>query len=97
MTPFLQFVLVSAIILFAAKAAGYLSTRLGQPSVLGELLVGLLLGPSLIDLIHLHIFTDTHLGEFVYEIGELGVLILMFLAGMELHIRDFVRNTVYRC
>lgn len=93
MTPFLQFVLVSAIILFAAKAAGYLSTRLGQPSVLGELLVGLLLGPSLIDLIHLHIFTDTHLGEFVYEIGELGVLILMFLAGMELHIRDFVRNT----
>ncbi|WP_299024933.1 cation:proton antiporter [uncultured Thermanaerothrix sp.] len=93
MTPFLQFVLVAAIILFAAKVAGYVSTRLGQPSVLGELLIGLLLGPSLLDLIHLHIFTDVHLGEFVYEIGELGVLILMFLAGLELHIRDFVRNT----
>ncbi len=93
MTPFLQFILVAAIILFAAKVAGYLSTRLGQPSVLGELLVGLLLGPSLIDLIHLRIFTDVHLGEFIYEIGELGVLILMFLAGLELHIRDFVRNT----
>jgi len=93
MSPFLQFALVIAVILLAAKAAGYLSTRLGQPSVLGELLVGLLLGPSLLDIMHWFFITDKHLSEFVYEIGEFGVLLLMFLAGLELHIRDFVRNT----
>ncbi len=92
MTPFLQLVLVLAVILLTAKAGGYLSNRLGQPSVLGELLVGLLLGPSLLDLTHLPIITDTHLGEVISEIGELGVLILMFLAGLELHFSDLMRN-----
>lgn len=92
MSPFLQLVFVLSIILLTAKTAGYLSTRLGQPSVLGELLVGLLLGPSLLDLTHLHIVTDTHLNEVIIEIGELGVLILMFLAGLELHFSDLVRN-----
>ncbi|NTW37925.1 MAG: cation:proton antiporter, partial [Syntrophobacteraceae bacterium] len=53
MSPFLQLAVELSIILLAAKAAGYLSTRLGQPSVLGEILVGLLLGPSLLDIAHL--------------------------------------------
>jgi Kef-type K+ transport system membrane component KefB len=92
MSPFLQLAFVLSIILLAAKAAGYLSTRLGQPSVLGELLVGLLLGPSLLDLTHLYIITDTHLTEIVIELGELGVLILMFLAGLELHFSELIRN-----
>lgn len=93
MSPFLQLAFVLAIILFTAKVAGYLSTRLGQPSVLGELLVGLILGPSLIDLTHLAFITDIHLDEFVIELGELGVLILIFLAGLELHLSDLARNT----
>lgn len=93
MSSFLQLALVIAVILFAAKTAGYLSTLLGQPSVLGELLVGLILGPSLIDLPHLSFVTNAHLGEFIIELGELGVLILMFLAGLELHLSDLLRNT----
>ena len=44
MNPFLQLATELAIILLTAKTAGYLSTRLNQPSVLGELLAGLLLG-----------------------------------------------------
>ena len=93
MTPFLQLTFVLAIILFAAKLAGYLSTRLGQPAVLGELLVGLLLGPSLIDLTHMAFITDRHLGEIVIELGEIGVLVLMFMAGLELHLSELTRNT----
>lgn len=93
MTPFLQLAFVLSIILLAAKSAGYLSTRLGQPSVLGELLVGLMLGPSLFDLVHLSIITDVHLGEIIAEIGELGVMLLMFLAGLELHLSDLAKNT----
>ena len=93
LTPFLQLALVIAIILVAAKAAGYLSTLAGQPSVLGELIVGILLGPTLLDLTHLNFISDIHLPEIIAEIGELGVLLLMFLAGLELHISDLRQNT----
>jgi Kef-type K+ transport system membrane component KefB len=93
MTPILQLAFILAVILLTAKLGGYLSTRLGQPSVLGELLVGLILGPSLIDIIHLTIITDVHLGEIVAEIGELGVLILMFLAGLELNLREMLKSS----
>ena len=93
MSAFLQLALTLSVILLAAKAAGYLSTRLGQPSVFGELLVGLLLGPSLIDLTHLAFVTDSHLGEIVAELGELGVLLLMFLAGLELNLGDLAKNS----
>ncbi len=93
MSPFLQLAFVLAVILFCAKLASYISGRLGQPSVLGELLVGILLGPSLIDITHLNFITYVHLTEIVNEIGELGVLILMFMAGLELHMSELVRNT----
>lgn len=92
MTPFLQLAFLIALFLLAAKLGGYLSTRLGQPSVLGELIVGLLLGPSLFDLIHLP-FIDAHLmEEVIHEFAELGVLVLMFLAGLELHFSDLAKN-----
>ncbi|MHC1782518.1 MAG: cation:proton antiporter [Anaerolineaceae bacterium] len=93
MTDFVQIIFTLAIILAAAKAGGYLSTRIGQPSVFGELLVGVILGPSLIDITHLSFMTYSHLGSFINELGEIGVLLLMFLAGLELHIKDLARNT----
>ncbi|HSL31588.1 MAG TPA: cation:proton antiporter [Anaerolineales bacterium] len=92
MTTFLQLALLLSIILLSAKLAGYLSVRLGQPSVLGELLVGILLGPSVIDLLHLP-FIDEALAETIAELGELGVLLLMFIAGLELHLNELTRNT----
>jgi hypothetical protein len=45
-SPFLQLVIELVIILLAAKVADYIAMRLGQPSVLGELTAGVLLGPS---------------------------------------------------
>jgi Kef-type K+ transport system membrane component KefB len=93
MSAFLQLVFVLLIIILFAKIASYLSIKLGQPSVLGELLVGILLGPTLLDLTHLSFLPDTHLTEVVIEIGELGVLLLMFIAGLELHLSDLAKNT----
>ena len=55
MTPFLQFILFLSLLLTLAKMGGYVSSRIGQPVVLGELLVGLALGPSLINIFHLPI------------------------------------------
>ncbi|MCE1253139.1 MAG: cation:proton antiporter [Anaerolineae bacterium] len=93
MSEFLQFVLTLLIILLAAKVAGYLATRVGQPSVLGELLVGVALGPSLFNIIHLPYISDAHLLEnTVAVMGEMGVLLLMFLAGLELHLSELKRN-----
>jgi Kef-type K+ transport system membrane component KefB len=92
MTTFLQLAFLLSVILLSAKLAGYLSVRLGQPSVLGELLVGILLGPSVIDVLHLP-FIDPALAHTITEFGELGVLLLMFLAGLELHLDELTRNT----
>jgi Kef-type K+ transport system membrane component KefB len=90
---FLQLILLLLIILPASKLAGYASIRLGQPSVLGELLVGVLLGPSVLDLLHAPVFGgNSALPEFIKELGEIGVLLLMFVAGIELHL-DELRRT----
>ena len=91
MLPFLQLILAIAIIIFAAKLGGYLSYKAGQPAVIGEVLAGLILGPSVIDFFHLGIFTDPHLEESIVHMAELGVLLLMFLAGLELHLDELVK------
>ena len=77
-------VLQLAIILIASKIAGSLSVRLGQPSVLGKLLVGILLGPSVLGLI-----TET---QTLAEISQIGVILLMFIAGLETDIQEFKRT-----
>ncbi len=92
MTPFLQFALAVVIIITAAKAGGYLFLKIGLPSVLGELLVGILIGPSVLNLFHWAPFTDEHISETIEVIAELGVLFLMFIAGLELHLSDLAKT-----
>ncbi len=92
MSPFLQFILVLVIIIPAAKLGGYLSNRLGQPAVLGELLAGILLGPSVINFLDWPFFTDSHLSDSVEHLAEIGVLMLMFIAGLDLHLTDLLRS-----
>ncbi len=96
MTPFLQLVFSLMVIITAAKAGGWLAVRLRQPAVLGELLVGVLLGPSLLDLLHWPLLANAAephlLTEAVYELAELGVICLMFLAGLEVDVREMRRT-----
>lgn len=91
MSTFLQLAFLIAIILLASKLAGYLSVRIGQPAVLGELLAGILLGPSVLNLVGQPFFTH-EVGTTIAEFGELGVLILMFIAGLELHFSELRQN-----
>lgn len=93
MTSFIQLVFLLLLILTAAKLAGYAANLLRQPSVLGELLMGLILGPSLIDALHLPFISDHALSETIHHLAELGVLLLMFVAGLELHLTELLRNT----
>lgn len=93
MSPFLQLALALIIIITAAKIGGYVSYRLGQPSVLGELLIGVLLGPSLLDFLHWPFFDPAaHTGDTIHELAEFGVLLLMFIAGLELHLSDLAKS-----
>lgn len=89
---FLNFMLALVIIIAAAKAGGYLSTRIKQPAVLGELLIGILLGPTLLDLFHLGPFAgDELLHEAIQYLAELGVILLMMLAGLELNLSELLK------
>src|SRR5512133_2350500 len=63
------------LILVVARLAGMLSRHLGLPAVLGELLAGLALGPTVLNLVQLSPTLDT--------VADLGVLLLMFIAGLE--------------
>jgi len=93
MSDFLQLAVLLIIILAVAKLSGYLSTLIHQPAVFGELLVGVLLGPTLLNITGLPFITNTHIFEFISELGEIGVLLLMFMAGLELHLKDLAKNT----
>ena len=93
MLPFVQLMLAVIIIIVVAKAGGYLSYRLGQPTVSGEVLAGLILGPSLLNMLNWPFFTDAHLADSISHLAEFGVLILMFLAGLELHLQDLVKSS----
>ena len=92
MTATLQFILAISTLIAGARLGGALSKRLGQPAVLGELLAGVLLGPSLLNFFHLPWFTDGHLGESVKQLAELGVIFLMFLAGLEIDLREMAKT-----
>jgi len=92
MSTSLQILLFVALLIAAAKTAGSLATRLGLPAVLGELLAGVIMGPSAINIWHLHWFTGTSAGtasvEGVFKVlASMGVVVLMFVAGLETDIQ----------
>ncbi|MFH1450772.1 MAG: cation:proton antiporter, partial [archaeon] len=70
-----------AIVLFFAKIGGYISKRLGQVSDVGEIIVGMILGPGV-----LAIFAPT---EFFQHFADIGIILLMFLIGLEFDITAF--------
>jgi Kef-type K+ transport system membrane component KefB len=84
--------LALALVIAAAKLGGWLSNRMGQPAVLGELAVGLLLGPSVLNVFGQPYFEAAHTVDTLHELGELGVILLMFAAGLEIHLSDFVKT-----
>jgi len=90
-TETIQFVFALGLMIGFAKLVGYAAHRLNQPSVLGELLAGLIVGPTVLNLLGSpSIFPDGHGVEHtLIELAELGVLLLMFMAGMEVDPQSF--------
>src|SRR3990167_9958544 len=72
-----------AIVVTAALACGILLEKIKQPAILGYIFAGVILGPSLFGFIENR--------EVVTMLAELGVLMLLFVVGMELSLRPFVK------
>src|SRR5439155_2217300 len=70
------------VIFAAAKAAGELCVRLGVPAIVGELLVGVGLGPHALDWVHVNQATTV--------VSDLGIVILLFVAGLETRLSDLL-------
>jgi Kef-type K+ transport system membrane component KefB len=85
--------LALGIIIGAARIAGGIARRFDQPRVLGELVIGVILGPTLLNLLHSSALglDEAHLDEIIHLLAELGVLLLMFKIGLEVHLRELVK------
>ena len=83
MQPALQLALLLAIVLPAVKIAASLCARLAIPPILGELLVGVVLGPGVMNLLHLRIFEGGQATSALMLLAQLGAFLLMFIAGVE--------------
>ncbi|MCU6748249.1 MULTISPECIES: cation:proton antiporter [Lachnospiraceae] len=75
-----SYLLDLAIILLCTKFLGILTRRVQMPQVVGALLAGLVLGPA-----GFGVLTET---SFIKSVAEIGVIILMFSAGMETDIKE---------
>ncbi len=78
------------IIVVAARALGALFRKFGQPSVIGEMVAGILLGPSLLGLlapgVQGFIFPASSMGG-LRLLSQLGVILFMFVVGIELDVQ----------
>ncbi|MBI4419333.1 MAG: cation:proton antiporter [Gemmatimonadetes bacterium] len=81
-------VLALAIMLAAAKVGGHLAVRIGQPAVLGELVVGVLLGN--LGLLGVSGFDWVKTDEALEILAQLGVLLLLFQVGLESTVREMM-------
>lgn len=93
-TPFARLLLQIVVVLIAARGLGMLVRRFGQPAVIGEIVAGLLLGPSLLGALwpsaSALLFPADSLGA-LSLLSELGVLVFMFLIGLDLDL-DAIRH-----
>ena len=74
------FLLDLALILLSTKLLGLLTQRFQLPQVVGALLAGLILGPAVLNVIQ-----ET---EFIKDTAEIGVIVMMFCAGMETDVNE---------
>ena len=78
-----------AIIITSAKLMGLLARKCKVPQVVGEILAGLLIGPSILGFVA---HTD-----YLSYFAEIGVILIMFSAGLETDLRDMIKTGPFAC
>ena len=79
-----RYLLDLAIILFTAKIFGTVGKKIGMPEVVGEILAGLVIGPA--------VFGFVQESDFLSMMGEIGVIMLMFEAGLGTNLKDLKQS-----
>ena len=72
------------ILLVTARILGEVFERFKQPAMIGEIIAGIILGPSILNLIHRT--------EDIKVISELGIFLLVIIAGLEINIDDILKS-----
>lgn len=73
-----------AIIMVFSKFFALLARKFKAPQVVGEIIAGLLIGPSVLGLVNL--------SDFLSQMAEIGVILLMFSAGLETNLKDLMKT-----
>ena len=73
-----------AIIIIAAKLFGILARKCKAPQLVGEIIAGLLIGPSILGLVDQ--------SDFILQMAEIGVILLMFSAGLETDLKELMKT-----
>lgn len=73
-----------AIIIFSAKLFGILARKFKAPQVVGQIIAGLIIGPCLLGLVKE--------SEFLLQMAEIGVILLMFSAGLETDFKELLKT-----
>lgn len=81
---FYEFLLDLALILLCTKIFGIFSKRVRMPQVVGALVAGVIMGPAVLGIVSE--------SEFIKKLAELGVIVLMFSAGMEMDLKELKRS-----
>ncbi len=75
-----------AIIILFSKVFGLLAKKIHAPEVVGEILAGIIIGPSVLGLVSL--------SDFISQMAEIGVVLLMFSAGLGTNLKELMRTGV---
>ena len=90
----LSFLIIVSIILIASRVLGELFRKFKQPAVIGEILAGILLGPSLLGTVAPHIFEKIFSSQngapfkAFDGLAQIGIILLMFIAGVEVDLKQ---------
>lgn len=77
----MEFLLEIITLLFAAKMGGYLFKKINQPAILGEIIAGVIIGST--------IFISFQPSEITKTFADIGIMMLMFLIGLEFNLKRF--------
>lgn len=91
----IHFFLELAVILAACRVVGLLARRIGQPQVVGEMIAGVVLGPSLLGLIAPGVqdwlFPPGDANTVLYTVAQIGLVLYMFLIGLNFDV-DLIKH-----
>ena len=90
---FIETIIGVGILLFAAKLMAELFLRLKLPIVLGELLAGMIVGPfALGDIFYVDGKQLLQINDEIIILGEIGAIVILFIAGLEMTPKEFLRG-----